>query len=934
MFSTSGKRSSSWLFALIILWSVPFLWGDAQAKTGTDRFGVIEAGLRGKMDRSPSVEFFRVTIHLEDSLDLRALAASLDGEPRSRRLKTVILALQDRATVTQADLIAYLESMIADGHVTSIDPLWIVNAVGATADREAIHGISALKEVREIREPTNIPKPHPLPAEEGPPVRAAEWNIDKIRAPELWDMGYRGEGIVIGSFDTGVDVTHPDLSSRYLGGDHSWYDPYDEHETPYDSNGHGTHTTGTVLGGDNSGKYIGVAPGASFIAAKAWRDSGSGSSYFFHLIFQWFLDPDGDPGTDDAPHVVSNSWAIAADGCLWDFGNDILAWRAAGIFPSFATGNDGPGYSSALSPGNYVESFGVGATDSGDRIAGFSGRGPSACDEDVIKPEACAPGVSVKSCLPGNSYASWSGTSMATPHVTGAVALLLSAYPDLSVDEMTEVLKMGAVDLGSGGPDNNYGWGRIDLVESMTFLQNRGTLSGYVIDSSTLLPLKASVEVLNSPYSVDTGPDGFYSFDLAGDDTHTIRVAKFGYFDMQEDIYLPAGGTIEFDFPLQEKSTGSLRGTVADGQAVGLADARVSVLETPIEPVFTDSEGEYFFDALPEDQSYLVKAEKCTFVPEEVTVDILPDSTITRDFTLYPTMPDDVESGDNGWSHGSISYKYFDEWHISSERNNTTGGAYSWRCADEEEGLYADYCDAGLVTHCFDVEPGSTLRFWHFMRAERNLQKPLEAWDGGLVEVSDDWGETWTQVEPEGGYPYFITANPASPFEPGTMVFSGAFISKWKEVVIDLAGWEGDLFVRFRFGSDGLIRKEGWYIDDITVRLETPDIVIHVIDPPLEVHPGEETSWELEIINNRDWPEEVDLWLVISGDSLPPGHNPEVVFLKGTIRIPPNYHGIQTLTVFVPSQTPAGMLTVESVMGLFPDDAYTSDSFDVPVVDP
>ena len=158
----------------------------------------------------------------------------------------------------------------------------------------------------EVRLDSIIPLPSPFPSGSSEPGLTHEWNIQLIRAPEVWalDPNYNGAGSVVGIFDTGVDLTHPDLFSRYRG-DHqtSWYDPYDEHVIPYDPHGHGTHTAGTAVGGNAGGSYIGVAPGATWIAAKAWDDFGYATASALHQIFQWFLAPGGNPA--NAPDVVN-----------------------------------------------------------------------------------------------------------------------------------------------------------------------------------------------------------------------------------------------------------------------------------------------------------------------------------------------------------------------------------------------------------------------------------------------------------------------------------------------------------------------------------------------------------------------------------------------------------------------------------------------------
>jgi subtilisin family serine protease len=278
-----------------------------------------------------------------------------------------------------------------------------------------------------------------------------------------------------------VDPTHPDLASRYGG---FWYDPYGQHATPFDPNNHGTHTTGTAVGGDASGKNIGVAPGATWIAAKAWNDAGVGFTSAFHQIFQWFLAPGGNPA--NAPDVVNNSWAFTSTGCITEFLPDVQAWRVAEIFPAFAAGNSGPSGGTALSPGNYAESFAMGATDSSDNIASFSSRGPSPCD-GLVRPDVSAPGVSVRSSVPGG-YVSYNGTSMATPHVTGAVAVLRSINPNLTVDELESALTQGAVDLGTLGPDNNFGAGRLDLFQSAQLVIGAGPGQPDLVITSLLNP--------------------------------------------------------------------------------------------------------------------------------------------------------------------------------------------------------------------------------------------------------------------------------------------------------------------------------------------------------------------------------------------------------------------------------------------------------------
>ncbi|MGH7419649.1 MAG: S8 family serine peptidase, partial [Candidatus Rokuibacteriota bacterium] len=345
------------------------------------------------------------------------------------------------------------------GNVQRAVPFWVINGLAVTATERVIRGLAARSDVWEVRPDRAIRAPRPIrpAATPGPSPFVSEWNIAQIRAPEVWalDPSYTGVGSVVGSFDTGVDLTHPDLQPRYRGNHSiSWFDPYGEHASPFDLNGHGTHTTGTAVGGDASGSNIGVAPGAQWIAAKAWNDSGIGLTSAFHQIFEWFLAPGGDPA--NAPDVVNSSWGFAEAGCITEFQADVQALRAAGIFPAFAAGNDGPDEGSVRSPGADPESFATGATDFFDDIAFFSARGPSPCG-GIAKPDLSAPGVSILSAIPGGEHIWADGTSMAAPHVSGAVAVLRSINPALTVDELEAVLTLGAVDLGVTGPDDSFG---------------------------------------------------------------------------------------------------------------------------------------------------------------------------------------------------------------------------------------------------------------------------------------------------------------------------------------------------------------------------------------------------------------------------------------------------------------------------------------------
>jgi subtilisin family serine protease len=196
---------------------------------------------------------------------------------------------------------------------------------------------------------------------------------------------------------------------------------------------------------------------------------GRATSLGIHQAYQWILDPDGDPSTPDAPHIVNNSWGFLSTGCYLDFQQNLQALIAAGILPVFAAGNSGPEGHTSVSPANYPEAFAVGATDNFGAINPGSSRGPSACNGAVF-PNIVAPGVSIRSTGLLGGYSLATGTSMAAPHVSGSLALLLNAFPDLSVEQQAAALINSAKELGSPGPDNIYGHGQIDALAAFEYL--------------------------------------------------------------------------------------------------------------------------------------------------------------------------------------------------------------------------------------------------------------------------------------------------------------------------------------------------------------------------------------------------------------------------------------------------------------------------------
>ncbi|HNN13163.1 MAG TPA: S8 family serine peptidase, partial [Anaerolineales bacterium] len=419
----------------------------------------LDPAVQSQMNALQSGELMTVIVQLRQ----RAVLAEVKGKNRGERISNVIAALRGNADRSQAPMRLFLQAQKKRGHVSRFESLWVVNGFSVTADAVTIQTLANMPEVYSIT---------PDVIDIIPAYAMPEPGISTIQAPTLWDLGFTGQGVVIASLDSGVDLSHPDLVNRWRGGANSWYDPFGQHPSlPVDMSGHGTATMGVMVGGDAGGTSIGVAPGAQWIAARIFDDSGASTATAIHLGYQWLLDPDHDPLTDDAPQVVNNSWSYATPGCNLEFEPDLQSLRAAGILPVFAAGNSGPADNTSVSPANNPSAFAVGAVNGLNRVYGLSSRGPSDCGGSTdVFPDLVAPGVNINSTDLMGFYNTSSGTSLSAPHVAGGLALLLSAYPNLSVSLQDAALRASATDLGVIGPDNYYGYGLLNLPAAYQWL--------------------------------------------------------------------------------------------------------------------------------------------------------------------------------------------------------------------------------------------------------------------------------------------------------------------------------------------------------------------------------------------------------------------------------------------------------------------------------
>lgn len=565
-----------------------------------DPGGKLAPDLRAQLASGRTTTFWAV---LRDRADLGP-ARRAAGKERSARVYSAATGLAARS---QKGLRAMLEARKA-----SFTPYWIANTVRVTGDADLAAAVAARPEVSRVLADKTVPLPKVSPAATLPGVRdgaqTLEWNLDRIRAPRVWDeFRDRGEGIVVATVDTGVQWDHPALAAAYRGRaadgsvnhDYNWFDPTGlcADGVPCDNAGHGSHTTGTMVGLDGDHGY-GVAPGAKWIAAKGCESNGCSTASLL-AAGQWIVAPTdragNNPRPDLAPDVVNNSWG----GWGFDpwYAQIVDAWVAAGIFPAFSNGNAGPGCATAGSPGNYTDAYASGAYDSAGLVASFSSRGSG--QDGTLKPNISAPGVDVVSSIPGG-YASYSGTSMASPHTAGTVALLWSAVPGLRRDvaatrQVLDITAGDADDVSCGGTpaDNNvYGEGRLDAYAAVSGArQPSGTLTGTVTSDGA--PAAGATVDVSGPVSRQstTGADGTYRLALLPEGSYRTTVTKYGFRTATGTVEVKAGDTTRFDIALEAAPTGTISGTVVGSQGP-IAEATVALTGTPAS-VHTDGYGKF-----------------------------------------------------------------------------------------------------------------------------------------------------------------------------------------------------------------------------------------------------------------------------------------------------------------------------------------------------
>lgn len=459
----------------------------------------LSTSLAAKLEIIGNDDLINIHVFLREKADLQSLRLDFvsNAVPVKYRPRQVKQTLTQIAESSQAELISYLENRkVQFPNVRIKRQYHIINMISVELPASLIDKLAVRSDVEFIELADRLKvvydKPVQMEASSGRATNGHEPGLDAIGAPFMWNLGYTGLGRRLYTVDTGVWPVHPAIQRQWRGNyfaeSHSWLG-FDFAHPADKPDAHGTHVTGTVLGLDPANNdTIGVAFNATYMATDPIVEDLADVKPLEVILsaFEFALDPDNNPNTfDDVPDVICNSWGFGdtiIDGlCTNPFIVDLYsALDAAGIAVEFSAGNEGPGVSTTGMPAYVVIDsltvFSVGAVDAESPnylAASFSSRGPSSCGETEqlqIKPEVCAPGVSVRSSVQQNQYAFYSGTSMAGPHVAGAVLLLKEAFPFLTGKEILRALYLTAVDLGPEGEDNTYGRGIINLEFAYDYL--------------------------------------------------------------------------------------------------------------------------------------------------------------------------------------------------------------------------------------------------------------------------------------------------------------------------------------------------------------------------------------------------------------------------------------------------------------------------------
>jgi len=562
-----GRRRAAWALGLgftllfALLSTAPRLLAQGEEPRGGEprageQTAQVSAYLQAQLRTTPGAVSFLVVLREQVAPETALTRANLRNASRHAKATFLYRELTTTARRTQAALRAWLDEQKIPYHT-----FYLVNMIEVEGNAQLVEALRQRPEVDRL-----IPNPridqglHTLPqppqftvigADEAQATLALPYGLEFTHAPEVWAMGYRGQGIVLASQDTGVEWEHPALKAAYRGvitdtntttitHIYNWYDAWgtegrparctNDPQVPCDDEGHGTHTVGTMLGDATvvSDTVLGMAPDAKWIGCRN-MNKGVGTPASYTACFEFFLAPypqGGNPATDGhpelGPHIINNSWGCPpSEGCdAASLQQVVETVRAAGQFVVASAGNKGNnlpipmefnGCNTVEDPiAIYDAVFSVGAHGTTGTIASFSSRGTVTVDDSGrMKPDISAPGVAVRSTWVNGGFNTIQGTSMASPHVAGAAALLWSAIPELigNIDMTEQVLIKSATPVlfnqcGESAtpvaPNNTYGYGLLNILAAVQLAQQPASLTLTITDENNNTVTDAPVTLIDS----------------------------------------------------------------------------------------------------------------------------------------------------------------------------------------------------------------------------------------------------------------------------------------------------------------------------------------------------------------------------------------------------------------------------------------------------
>lgn len=619
---------------------------------------------------------------------------------------------QAHANETQEPLEEYVAE--TDG-IDLEESFWITNVAVATVDtdRIALEEIARLEGVMAVRPETAVVA---ASGENATPVGNDEYTygLERLGVPTAWEeFDTRGEGATVVVLDSGVDADHPDID---LDG---WKDfssnPSDD---PVDYDGHGTHVTGIVAGGDASGTQIGVAPEVELIHGAVITECngqchGSESTVLEGL--EWAVEQDADAvSMSFGWHEYVPSLVEAVENA-----NDAGTVVVAGI------GNDGEGTS--IAPGNVYDAVGVGASTRTDSVVGFSAgeeidtgdawghHAPAEWPDSYVTPDVVAPGAGVKGPTMGGGYATRSGTSKATPHVAGTVALMQSATDDeLGPDEIERALRETAwkPDGEPDEPDTRYGHGIVDTRAAIDAVGAHASVTGTVTDAVTDESLEdATVEIVaedGTTVETETDEDGeFVRYGLEGDGEYTIVVEKDGYETSEETAFIAVDERVTIDVSVA--GDGVIEATLTDAQFdAGIEDGTVSANGSRgTYPGTHVADGTYRVPDVPTGERYTLETSADGYVDETRRLSVENETTRSIAMDGDARLEATVENEDEGEpiENASIALERPDGESYAPANLTDENGTLSVTVAGTGEPYTVEASADGFATDDVETEP-------------------------------------------------------------------------------------------------------------------------------------------------------------------------------------------------------------------------------------